>query len=131
MQIDDTRKPLCDHRISSSKGTFKITHERNRGGSCIVYDAINEANNNEVIVKECFPIESSVIRDGNRLVWMGDTDGSKKKKDILKFKENYEMVSTLKNESGLKNFTPQVIDYFEDQETNTAYLVTDSNEGLI
>lgn len=128
MDDNDKRIPLTGS-LWRGNTEYIIEKEQGRGTSCIVYNAKNADSGGKVIIKELYPRNSNVVREGQKLIWKGDEAGERRAADIKLFKDNFDNVNTLKSKAGLTNFMPSAIDFFENETTKSAYLITAVNEG--
>ena len=122
------RTPLSIGSTIQAKGGSSYTYIIDRvigdGASSIVYEAhyVDHSNHKHYIrLKECYPYQSSIERNGNNLVWSNDNERTN---DIAAFKSGYDAL--MKDQKS--NYIVHAFDQFESN--NTMYIVMDANEGV-
>ena len=94
------------------------------GATCVVYSAYYEDNlglPHRVNIKECYPYNADVVRDGNTLVWKSEDE---RIKNLSAFSTAYNKL--MANQNG--NFTVHAFDI--DKCNSTLYIVMDANDGV-
>lgn len=94
------------------------------GATCIVYSAYYTDNMglpHRVNIKECYPYNANITRNGQKLYWDSEEE---KSKSIVAFCNAYEKLMVCQN----GNFTVHAFDICE--ENQTQYIVMDANSGV-
>ena len=122
------RTPLSIGSTIQAKGGSSYTYIIDRvigdGASSIVYEAhyVDHSNHKHYIrLKECYPYQSSIERNGNNLIWSNENERTN---DIAAFKSGYDAL--MKDQKS--NYIVHAFDQFESN--NTMYIVMDANEGV-
>ena len=122
------RTPLSIGSTIQAKGGSSYTYIIDRvigdGASSIVYEAhyVDHSNHKHHIrLKECYPYQSSIARNGNNLEWSNENERTN---DIVAFKSGYDAL--MKDQKS--NYIVHAFDQFESN--NTMYIVMDANEGV-
>ena len=107
------RTPLSIGSTIQAKGGSSYTYIIDRvigdGASSIVYEAhyVDHANHKHYIrLKECYPYQSSIERNGNNLVWSNENERTN---DIAAFKSGYDAL--MKDQKS--NYIVHAFDQFE------------------
>ena len=119
-------------QLNGIDGTFVIRGIIGRGSSCVVYktDFINElGKKSEHILKEFNPKEFQLERDETGdLVLRNEAEREVYETYRDNFVQGYEKQELLRRESGLKNYTANVQNFYEDHET--VYIDMSVTEGV-
>lgn len=94
------------------------------GATCIVYSAYYTDNMglpHRVNIKECYPYNANITRNGQKLYWDSEEE---KSKSIVAFCNAYEKLMVCQN----GNFTVHAFDICEANQTQ--YIVMDANSGV-
>ena len=115
---------LCFYNAHQGKCIYTITHEIGRGDSCIVYEATYRNNSQQlkkVRIKECYPFRLTISRISHELIPV-DSEQEAFASCKKKMQFAFDLVNELFNTSGLTNFTSNMVDIYE--LNNTLYVVT-------
>lgn len=136
--MEDTRIALKEGTLLSvsnrEKGavTYTIGKVKGRGMSGIVYDASyldNRGYRHAVLIKECYPFEADIYRDGDRLVPGSELDERIFRECRSEMEASYGLHNELFHTSGLTNYISNTIDNYT--ENNTIYTVLTYQEGEV
>lgn len=136
--MEDTRIALKEGTLLSvsnrEKGavTYTIGKVKGRGMSGIVYDASYQDNRgyrHAVLIKECYPFEADIYRDGNRLVPGSELDERIFRECKREMEASYGLHNELFHTDGLTNYISNTIDNYT--ENNTIYTVLTYQEGEV
>lgn len=126
-------KPNTELRFQNhAKGMmhFVVTDVLGEGGSCIVYNGyyLNNTNTKTTVrIKECYPYKLHLERDEDNFLLVSEGE----EKLFLEYKErvvrSFEVANELHESSGLNNFTSNMYDIYE--ANNTVYIVSSYVEG--
>ena len=118
-----------EQRNPLSQGTqvnrFVIDRVIGYGASCLVYEAhyLDSGNHRkEIILKECYPYNSSTTRIGSKIVW---SSSEEQEKAFWRFNNAYEIAAKIQNEAGAQSVSVYSLDKFE--ENGTQYVATIPN----
>lgn len=118
-----------EQRNPLSQGTqvnrFVIDRVIGYGASCLVYEAHYLGSGNhrkEIILKECYPYNSSTTRIGSKIVW---SSSEEQEKAFWRFNNAYEIAAKIQNEAGAQSVSVYSLDKFE--ENGTQYVATIPN----
>ncbi len=113
--------------IKNSGKTFLIDEVLGDGATCIVYSAhVADGMNNihHYRIKECYPYNADIERENGFLIWRNNEE---KESAIRKFKEAYERLISLQNQSNIGNSITDVMDIGE--ANNTIYQIINLKHG--
>lgn len=111
-------------KINLNNREYTIDTVIGDGATCIVYSAYYEDNlglPHHVNIKECYPYNADVIREGETLVWMSENERIQKQ---LSFTTTYKKL--MNNQKG--NYIVHAFDIGRCNET--LYIVMDANDGV-
>ncbi|MEE0264240.1 MAG: hypothetical protein UD936_01300 [Acutalibacteraceae bacterium] len=111
-------------KINLNNREYTIDTVIGDGATCIVYSAYYEDNlglPHRVNIKECYPYNADVIREGETLVWMSENERIQKQ---LSFTTTYKKL--MNNQKG--NYIVHAFDIGRCNET--LYIVMDANDGV-
>lgn len=111
-------------KINLNNREYTIDTVIGDGATCIVYSAYYEDNlglPHRVNIKECYPYNADVIREGETLVWMSENERIQKP---LSFTTTYKKL--MNNQKG--NYIVHAFDIGRCNET--LYIVMDANDGV-
>ncbi|MEE1282393.1 MAG: hypothetical protein UHK60_09120 [Acutalibacteraceae bacterium] len=111
-------------KINLNNREYTIDTVIGDGATCIVYSAYYEDNlglPHRVNIKECYPYNADVIREGETLVWMSENERIQKQ---LAFTTTYKKL--MNNQKG--NYIVHAFDIGRCNET--LYIVMDANDGV-
>ncbi len=110
--------------------TYTIGKVKGRGMSGIVYDASyldNRGYRHAVLIKECYPFEADIYRDGDRLVPGSELDERIFRECRSEMEASYGLHNELFHTSGLTNYISNTIDNYT--QNNTIYYRLDVPGG--
>ena len=123
-QITMLRMPLKQgETIQLNNRQYTIESVLGDGATCIVYSAYYSDNMglvHRVNIKECYPFNSHITRDGQALVW---ESANEKENAFSAFRAAYQKLMLWQN-----NFVANVFDIYE--ENQTLYIVMKADEGV-
>lgn len=118
------RTPLKQgETINLSNRTYTVNEVIGDGSTCIVYSAyyIDDMRlSHQVNIKECYPYNAEITRNGQTFIWNSAEEKSKK---LNEFRTAYEKLMKCQN----GNFTAHAFDICECNET--LYIILDANDG--
>lgn len=110
--------------------TYTIQDEIGRGNTGIVYNGFyrdNAGGRNTVRIKECYPFRVGLLRRGDELIPVGETDARAFEECKKKMEEAFLVNNRLFHTDGLTNFISNTIDEYT--ANNTIYIVSTYQEG--
>ena len=100
------------------------------GGSCIVYDGYylnNTGSRSTVRIKECYPYKLHLTRNQSGALIIVNNEENKFNTYKDRIRKSFEVTNELHEETGLTNYTANVFDVYE--ANNTVYIVSSYIEG--
>ena len=132
------RKPLklnTELRFTNYAGGdmhFWVVDVLGFGGSCIVYDGyyINNAGARSTVrIKECYPYKLHLTRNDREELIVPDKESEKFEIYKDRIRKSFEIANELHEAAGLTNYTANVFDIYE--ANNTVYIISSYVEGKI
>lgn len=124
-EFDMSRIPLKHgDTIQLNNRQYTIDSVIGDGATCIVYSAYYNDNiglSHRVNIKECYPYNANITRNGQKLYWDSEEE---KSESIVAFRNAYEKLMKCQN----GNFTVHAFDICEANQTQ--YIVMDANAGV-
>ena len=102
------------------------------GGSCIVYDGYyynNAGARSTVRIKECYPYKLHLTRNDREELIVADKESEKFEIYKDRIRKSFDIANVLHEAAGLTNYTANVFDIFE--ANNTVYIISSYVEGKI